>query len=666
MRPTWPAVIVCAGLAATVLGLVLHGTWRQLPAERFLLTLILAALSSMLAWGTRRLLRCSFATALAGVWLLALAVYVGPLPVIGAGVLGAAALALGLRLLPDAIPARAAVAATVGMMVIAGVGGWIVTLPIHFRWAWAGMLAAMLLWQWKALRNAIGKGAARWQEAVALTPRAAACCVLLLGLASTACWIPTMQSDDLSYHLNLPMQLLQYAQYQPQAEYQVWSHAPWAGDVLHGIVFVLSGRDGHGALNALWLVLAAGSAWSIAASLTEDPIERWASVALFASFPPLVWMAAGMQTELAATAATLALAAVVVARDRDDPIPRNMIPAAILAAGLFALKLVHGLAALPLLVLASWGAWQQRRAIALCVFVVLAASSYVQAWIATGNPFMPLFNEVFQSPDFPVQPYRDERWDDGFSLALPWRMTFDTPRFVEAFDGGIGFTLVALAGAWALSLRRARTRAICVVATAVLLIPLIPMQYARYAYPAIALLCALLPAGLRKDVGSRLFRYSLIGVCVLNLAYQANAGWLHHSAALKRTIRSGADPAQVWPHYVPERMLMRSLPQGRDELVLATDPDRNSVAELAGRGRIASLHDPSLMQAAALAERDASGGAWAALFERERIRWALVTADRASPALQAGLARADAVLAAESRGQQLWRLRSALPTGTPP
>jgi hypothetical protein len=389
-------------------------------------------------------------------------------------------------------------------------------------------------------------------------------------------------------------------------------------------------------------------------------------VALFASFPPLVWMAAGMQSELAATAATLALGAIAVARNQDRPIPRSTLPAAILGAGLFALKLVHGLAALPLFVLTSWGARRRRWAIALCVFVVLAASSYVQAWIATGNPFMPVFNEVFQSPDFPAQPYRDERWHDGFSLALPWRMTFDTPRFVEAFEGGIGFTLVALAGAWALALRRARTRAICVVATVVLLIPLIPLQYARYAYPAIALLCALLPVGLRNDVGNRLFRYSLIGVCMLNLAYQANAGWLHHTAALKRTIRSGGDAAQVWPHYVPERMLVRHIPQGHDELMLATDPGHNNVAELAGRGRIAGLHDPSLMQAAALAERDASGAAWAALLERERIRWALVTADRASPALRAGLAHADAALTAELRGQQLWRLRSASPAGTPP
>lgn len=657
----WPAVIVGAGLAATVLGLALHGTWRELPAERLLLSLVLAALSSLLAWGARRLLRCSFATALAGVWLLALAVYVGPLPIIGACALGLAALAIGMRVLPDAIPARTVLATTVGLMVVAGVGGWIVTLPVHFRWAWAGVLVAMLLWQRKTLRDAIIDTASRWQEAVASAPRAAACGVLLLGLASTACWIPTMQSDDLSYHLNLPMQLLQYAQYQPQAEYQVWSYAPWAGDFLHGIVFVLSGRDGHGALNALWLVLAAGSAWSLAASLTEDPIERWASVALFASFPPLVWMAAGMQTELAATAVTLALAAIVVARN-----PQGAIPATILGAGLFALKLVHGLAALPLLVLASWGTRRQRWALALGAFVLVATSSYVQAWIATGNPFMPVFNDVFQSPDFPAQPYRDERWHAGFSLALPWLMTFDTDRFVEAFDGGIGFTLVALAGAWILSLRRARTRAICVAATAVLLIALIPMQYARYAYPAIALLCALLPAGLRKDVGSRLFRYSLIGVCVLNLAYQANAGWLHHTAALKRTIRSGADPAQVWPHYVPERMLVRDIPQGRDELVLATDPNHNNVAELAGRGRIAGVHDPSLMQAAALADRDASGTAWAALFEQERIRWALVTTDRASPALRAGLARADAAIAAELRGQQLWRLRSASPAGTPP
>ena len=115
---------------------------------------------------------------------------------------------------------------------------------------------------------------AGWNEAVATSSRAAMLCVMLMGLASTACWLPAMQMDDLTYHLGLPTQWMRDARYAPAPQYQVWSFAPWAGDVLHGIASVLSRREAHGAVNALWLILAAGAAWSIASSLRAGAAER--------------------------------------------------------------------------------------------------------------------------------------------------------------------------------------------------------------------------------------------------------------------------------------------------------------------------------------------------------------------------------------------------------
>jgi hypothetical protein len=488
-----------------------------------------------------------------------------------------------------------------------------------------------------------------------------------------------MQMDDIAYHLNLPTQLMLYGRYAPQPEFQVWSFAPWAGDALHGLVFMLARREAHGALNALWLLLAAGSAWSIASALGATLRERWAALALFASLPPLVWIAAGMQTELAATAVLLAFAAVVVApfdvnsQTNAVSIDRRMLAGAALFAGLFALKLAHGLSALPLLIYALWRyrmsthlaqqhlAHQHRThlrgiAAALALFAVLATPSYVQAWIATGNPLLPMFNDMFRSPFFPEAQYRDDRWFSGVDAALPWRLTFNTDRYVEAWDGGLGFTLIALAGAWLLLLRRGGTRGFALTVAAVLILPLIPMQYARYAYPGLALFSVVLPIGLRVQLGPRAFAWAIATVCTLNLAYQANASWLHHSSAIKRTIRSGGDPARIFPYYTPERLLVRDVPNGPEHLVLATDPFHSNVGELAGRGRTVAEHDPSIALAAKQANADVSGAAWAGLFARERIRWALVTTSRASPALRAGLTRADATLARTLRAVELWRL----------
>lgn len=645
--------LVAAGVAATLVGLIGHGLWRELPAERFALSLALAALSLVAAWPLRRFLRWSNATALVTVWTLALAIYVGSVPLAAAALLALAALAIGLFAVPATWHGRVPIATVVGLVAIAGLAGWVVTWPLFFWWLWLPLLGALVVWRRAVLADALRTARAQWRDAVAAAPRAAAAVVILLGLASTACWIPAMQMDDLGYHLSLPTQLMAQGRYAPQPEYQVWSFAPWAGDLLHGLVFVLARREAHGALNALWLGLAAGAAWSIATALGACMRERWAAVALFASLPPLIWIAAGMQTELAATAVLLAFAAVVL-----SPRQGRLVAGAVLFAGLFALKLVHGFSALPLLAYALWrhGASVRGAALALGIFVALAASSYAQAWLGTGNPLLPMFNDVFASPYFPQAQYRDDRWFAGVDATLPWRLIFDTDRYVEAWDGGLGFAPIALAGAWLLSLMRPGARAFALAATAVLCLPLLPMQYARYAYPGLALFCVLLPVGLRSRIGARPFAWLIVGVCALNSAYQANASWLHHSAAIKRTIKSGGDPARVFPFYVPERSLLREVPDAPDQLVLATDPSRNHVAELGGRGRTVSQHDPSLASEAAAAERDPSGARWAALFARHRIRWALVTTERASPALRAGLARASATQVRTLQAVALWRL----------
>ena len=651
-------LLVAAGAAACLAGFVFHAMWRVLPAERFALSLVLALIAWALAWPLKRWLRLSWATALLAVWAIALFAYVGPLPVLAAGALGLGALSVGLWLTPETLSARAAIAGCVGLMLIAGLTGWVVTLPIHTLWLWSVALLLAIGLQRRALLRTGRATIDSWQQAVASAPRAAMLCVMLFGIASTACWLPAMQMDDLTYHLGLPMQFLQHARYAPAAEYQVWSYAPWVGDVLHGIASVLARREAHGAVNALWLALAAGAAGSLLSSLRAGATERWASLALFASLPPLVWIAAGMQTELAGTAITLALAAVIL-----SDAPGRLWIGTVLFAGLCALKPVHGIAALPLLAYAGWRAWPQwpwrRLPVAALLFAALALSSYVQSWRATGNPVLPAFNHVFRSPYFPVEQFIDPRWHAGVGVDLLWRMTFDTDRYVEGWDGSIGFALITLPGLWLLQLLRPGRRALMLAVTAAVLLPLLPMQYARYAFPGIALLIVLLPVGAEAAVGRRLLFGLIAGVCALNLAYQANASWLHHSAALKRTIRSGGVADAVLPAYLPERLLLKRIPDGVGDIVLAADPARGFVAELGGRGRTVSPHDPSLADAALRANADASGATWAALLARERIRWVLVNAEIATPALRAGLARDGAKRDAALETIELWRRPAA-------
>jgi len=661
---------MASGLVAATVAIAMHGLWRVLPWERFALSLLLALLSMALAWPLHRFARWSLATSLMAVWIAALVVFVGPFAVLATLLLAAAALAIGLRLAPQ-IPGRGAIALAIGLMAIAGATGWILMLPVHHPLAWMALLLAIALSQRARLAQCLRDMQAGWRREIAASPAWAAFAILLLGLTSTACWLPTMQADDLAYHLGLPSQLLAHLRYIPAPEHQVWSFAPWAGDVLHGIVAVLSRGEARGALNALWLGIAAASAWAAISRLSEAPDERWACVALLASFPPLVWLAAGMQTELPAIAVLMALAAVLLSASRSKVAAINsdsghrIFAAAILLGGLAALKPVHLFATLPLLAYAGWQQrtrWPWRKLLlGLVIVMLVGGSSYWFAWQRTGNPLLPLFNASFASPYFPLHDFDDPRWHVGFGHMLLWNMVVDTDRYLEAWDGGLGIAPIALAGAWLVALLRSDARAFAIAATLTVVLPLLPLQYARYAFPGMALLLVAVLPGTEAVTGRRLFTWTIAGICVVNLAFQANSGWTHHSAALKRVLRTGGDAAAIFPHYVPERTLIAALPEGDRSIVLATDPLRGYIAELAGRGRAVSSHDPTFEAARIAADADASGSRWQALFAASRAQWILMTPTQSSAALRKALIDARATRNARAGDAELWRLPERVP-----
>lgn len=125
---------------------------------------------------------------------------------------------------------------------------------------------------------------------------------------------------------------------------------------------------------------------------------------------------------------------------RDDPPAATSLRRVALAGALFGLasglKLTNAVLTLGLLVPvgAYWLVTRQPRVWArmavlsgACLLAVLVAHGpwSWQLWNAFGNPFFPLFNTVFHSPDFPAITYRDTRFlGDGWRglLTLPFEM----------------------------------------------------------------------------------------------------------------------------------------------------------------------------------------------------------------------------------------------------
>ena len=653
-RWPWREAIVLLGFAALLAGFLLDRTWTALPRAARIADLLIIGLAALaVAAGLRGWRGWPLATTVALVALASLVVFAGPLPVLAAALLALAALALGTWLAPGAL------ALPVGLGLIAGAGGWLLPLPVHRQWLLALVFAAIVLLRRDALRATLRGLAAGWSEAVREAPWASTLAALAMLLAAVGCWLPTLQFDDLAYHLGLPYQLLETGRYALDPDQQVWALAPWAGDVLQGMAQVLAGGEARGAVNALWLLVAGTTLHQLVRAAGARPWAQWAAVAVFATVPMTRALAAGMQTELAGAAVLLAFAWLVW-RGR-EPGLRAALCGGILFGLLCGLKLMHLGAALPLL---AWAALRHRgrfapKPLALAALAMLAVggSSYAYAWAVAGNPILPLQNALFRSPYFAPENFLDGRWTHGLSAALPWTLTFDTAGFFEGADGALGFLWIALAGGWALALWQPRTRGLALAAAASVVVVLLPLQYARYAYPSLALLAVpalvALDGVLRRRLGAAL----VLALCVLQLAFVGSGSWMIREGALRLAVRALGADAPVYPAFAPERTLLariRATPSPARGNVLAIGTD--AIAEMGTRGRMSSWYSHRLSRQAREANRDRSGARWEALMRDEQVSDIVLRPDALSPAQRAALARLQAERVAVVGAAEWWRI----------
>lgn len=657
-RRPFDAALVCAGFAACAAGLVLHRLWLDVPWPRVADQIILLLASIALAAAVRRIARTSWATALAGVWFAALLFFAGVPAVLATLLLGAAALAVGGIVTRDGPPV---IALACGLAVIGGVDGWLLTLPVHRWFVYAPLLLALCMLRRRALVAALTQARDGWRSAVAASPRGAAFAIALCGVASSAAWLPTALADDVNYHLGLPSQLLRHGRYVPDLANQIWAAAPWLGDTLQGLVAVLARGEARGALDLLWFVLAAGATWTLTARFASARMA-WLCVALFASLPLSAGLLGSMQTELPALALLLALAVAIV--QPGEAAQRASLAIGVLAGALVALKFSHAVAALVMLLwaLLRRGRPDLRGLVAgATAFLVVAGSSYAQAAWLSGNPMFPLFNNVFHSPLFDARQLDDARWHAGFGASLPWRMTFSTDDYLEGWRGAFGFAWLALAGAWLLALRDARTRGLALAASAILLLPLVPMQYARYAFPGLVLLLVPLVAACAGALGERRAAFALAALCALDVAFLANANWLQHTNALRVLVRTHGDAMAVFERYAPERALIARL-RVRDDgesVVLALDPAVPAIAELGRRGRSVAWYAPKLEGERIAADADASGARWVDLIRGVDARWLLLRPANLDTVQRAALDRLGAKREEVVGNAELWSVPAA-------
>ena len=160
------------------------------------------------------------------------------------------------------------------------------------------------------------------------------------------------------------------------------------------------------------------------------------------------------------------------------------------------------------------------QATALCA--IIASPPYLTAWVKTGNPVFPYFNDVFRSPHYDMTPkWADERWQTRFTWHTPFDVTFRSSKFLEGQNGALGLSWIFLILLLLTAPRSMFTRpviAALLVGSFFFLFTWSRASYIRYLIPAFPLLLFGFAGYLRalKSGQPNLYR-TVIGVTVATI-----------------------------------------------------------------------------------------------------------------------------------------------------
>ncbi len=592
-------IVVWLLAAAFVEGLpTIDASIRQAMGARLVDALAATAMVSIAWWVLHRHGSGIAPLAAATVLLATMSIlFAGPMPLAALALLLVPAVCIGHAFRTD-VPSPA-VRVVLGLGIVAGLVGWLLPLPI-FHPVSAAAVIALTLWFGRSRLHA------EWSAWVADTsPRGddqrgglgAWAWGLAIVLGSFPAWLPLRNPDDLSYRVGLGYELLEYAHARFDVGTQVWALSPWTSDLLHALLTLIAKGEASGPLSALWVLLAAWLVRGLALRVGASASAAWIAGALYASLPLTAFLAGGLQTE-AMSAVVLAALATVLLQQEDRPSWGTLLAVALLAGILMGIKVSNALLLLPM------GAWMVLRwgktlpwtfvPIAGAGALMVGGSSYAYAWLLAGNPVLPLFNGIFQSPWFEPSNFVDVTWQTGFPWTLPWRMTVDAGRYFEGVTGvaGVaGLSPLLVLAAVPLAIRKPRVRALAFAGLAGYALVLTQVQYLRYFHPALVLI---LPALMAALPTSRATTFAGAGIVLLQLALLPTASWMFMKGILRDRVVSGQDA--VVARFAPEKMLasdFRAL-AGPSDRVLMTDALRGFVALLPGRAVGANWHNPRI------------------------------------------------------------------------
>lgn len=364
--------------------------------------------------------------------------------------------------------------------------------------------------------------------------------------------MPEVGYDALAMHLFIPAHLALRHQWGFDASTYVWAVMPMLGDWIFSIGYMLDGETAVRLINAGFILVLA---WLVrdlvlwAGGSTRG--ASWAAL-IFLSTPLTFTEGSSLFIESVwasfAVAGTLAILRACSASGR----PGYELPLAGLLLGCaLAAKAVTFTILLVLLLLLVWRyrawrreGWPGTAALGLALFLAAGSIPYVTAWLSTGNPVFPFFNHIFKSEYYPTGVANfGEVFSQGLSWDTPYRVIFESERYLEATTGAAGFQWLLLllpASVAIFAERRKRAMALLLIGVVSIALTFHSAAYLRYVFPAWAILAAVIGVGMDRfrSCGGPLGNLgyaAAVATVGLNLAF-LGAGSFHRDFALNSVV----------------------------------------------------------------------------------------------------------------------------------
>lgn len=446
--------LLMAGCATAGYGIVSAGWLKQqvwLPEGAARMTAFAGAYvlsSALLIWRAPHWFLPAVAAVVMGYSLVA----AGPLAAAGVLLVLLAACATGGLLLRNQPRARSEMPAAV---IVLGLAVWVFWLAvtarfqIHYWPLYLVLFAALIVWAWS---RQVLCPPPEWPRERGQVLWAALPVFPLLAHWLTALK-PEVHSQSLGIHLALPARMAAHHVWRFDVQEFAWALKPLGGEWAFTLAYLFGGEAAARLLNLALFALICALLYTWLKEILPDSLASLLT-ATFASLPLAYSLTGALRVENAAALFLLGALAFLQAYLKTG-VPAYAYCAAFLTGapamvsmGSLGFALALGIAAI---LNVEWKTLLKGAPLAL----IPAVLPYLEAGIRTGNPFFPYFNQYFGSPlAGPGQALASDGGSREVGLTNWLELTFHSSRFLEGFDGSLGFVFLILAPLCLIAIRR--------------------------------------------------------------------------------------------------------------------------------------------------------------------------------------------------------------------